>query len=949
MKKFLEKVAELILEKSQKDLLTTAIIFPNKRSEVFLKDHLKKKTTQSLWLPEMYTIDEFVVKASGLNEIDPVQIYFELFEIHKKLAGDDAREIEDFLSWAPIMLSDFNDIDNYLANPESIFSHLSEMRAMEEWNVDQKPLTDLQKNYLRFYNSLIDYYKLLHENLRLKNSAFKGMMYRSLAENVKSVSVNWPWKQFILVGFNALSESEKKLFDYLNSNFETDFLWDIDAFFMTKEGKMEAGHFIARMLDRWKLEEPRWIEDKLLNDTKKIEVLGTSKRIGQVKYTGNELESRFKNSATETTDTAVVLADENLLVPLLNSLPVIKNERGETIGYNITMGYPVSNGPFSQFISDWLELLIFQNEQVNQLFSSRHFISILNNPVVKITVDQEENSVSETLKNHLLKGRFSYFSEADVIEFVRKQKSQAASEVIKLLLLEDAIPTVFIESLIKILGYVKQALTNSDGSHFLLKEQLVLMIKLTKKLQGLVEINSNVLNLKALQKIVIQLIRRSEVNLKGEPLSGIQVMGMLETRNLDFKNIILLSANEGVLPKSDRLESFIPFDIRSAFKLPLPKDKTDVYAYHFYRLLIRAENITLVYNSESGQLGGGEQSRYILQLKSELAKLNPNIKIEEKLIDFPPPESRTGDKIEITKDKTVMDLIYKKLDSGLSPSSLSTFINCPLQYYFSKLLGLRIPEDLDKSIESDVFGSVVHGVLEDLYKDFVGTTIDADKLSQKLDDLDLLLQKHFKDEYEGGDLSSGKNFLTLKVARKYIQQFVKRDIIDLKKQARQLMAVEKEIQTTLELNGKTVLLRGFIDRIDTIDDHSPARLIDYKTGAVESKDLKLTDWDEMIIDPKHQKVFQLLFYTYLFEASGIEKNPEAGIFSLRKVSGGFIMPTLPDKASWEESKDTFESLLKELIGVLINPDLPFKQTEDEKNCNWCDFKNICNRHETNNF
>jgi CRISPR/Cas system-associated exonuclease Cas4 (RecB family) len=475
------------------------------------------------------------------------------------------------------------------------------------------------------------------------------------------------------------------------------------------------------------------------------------------------------------------------------------------------------------------------------------------------------------------------------------------------------------------------------------------MIKLTKKLQGLTETNINTLNLKALQKIVIQLIRRSEVNLKGEPLSGIQVMGMLETRNLDFKNILLLSANEGVLPKSDRLESFIPFDIRSAYKLPLPKDKTDVYAYHFYRLLIRAENITLVYNSESGQLGGGEQSRYILQLKSELSKLNTNIKIEEKLIDFPPPESKTGDKIEIPKTEDVMDLINRKLDSGLSPSSLSTFINCSLQFYFSQLLKLKTPEDLEKSIESDVFGSVVHGVLEDLYKDFVGKTIDVEKLKKRLDNIDELLEKQFRENYRGGDLTAGKNLLTVEVAKKYIQQFVRHDIAALRKQARQLIAVEEWVSTSLEINGKQVNLKGVVDRIDTGVANSPVRLIDYKTGGVEAGNLKLPGWEELIVDPKHQKVFQLLFYTYLFEADGKQKNPEAGIFSLRKVSGGFITPTLPDKANWEESKDTFEHLLQELIGELINPDLPFKQTEDEKNCNWCDFKTICNRHESNFF
>ena len=949
MKKFLEKVADFILEKKQEDLLTTAVIFPNKRSEVFLKDHLKKRTSKSIWLPEIYTIDEFFAKASGMNEIDPIQIFFELFEIHKQLAGDDAREIEDFLSWAPIILSDFNDIDNYMADPESIFLHLSEMRAMEEWNVDQKPLTDLQKNYLRFYNSLIDYYKLLQKNLATKNAAYRGMIYRSLASNIESISKSWSWKQFILVGFNALSESEKMVFDYLKSNFKTEFLWDIDSFFFTTEGKMEAGQFISKMLDRWKLSEPKWIEDKLLTGKKQITILGTSKRIGQVKYTGTELKKRYNNSVAGSLDTAVILADENLLVPLLNSLPEIKNDRSETIGYNITMGYPVSNGPYSQLVTNWLELLITQNEQSNNLFSVRHIILLLNNPVVKMIADQAGNPFSEKLKKLLFETSLTYCSKADIEKLIQKESSKLSGEVLDLLLLKNAGPEEFIDALINLLGEVKKVLLNSETGHFLLKEQLVLMFRLSKKLHGLVETNSKILNLKALLKIFTQLIRRSEVNLKGEPLSGIQIMGMLETRNLDFKNIILLSANEGVLPKADRLESFIPFDIRSAYKLPLPKDKTDVYAYHFYRLLIRAENITLVYNSESGQLGGGEQSRYILQLKSELSKLNTNLIIKDKLIDFPPPASKTGDKIEIPKSKTIMELIHKKLDSGLSPSALSTFINCSLQFYFSQLLKLQIPEDNEKSIQSDEFGSVVHALLEKLYKPFVEKNIDTRLLDKSLKNIEELIGNQFKENYKGADLTSGKNYLTVEVIRKYIRQFVNRDIAELKKEARRLIAVEKRLSYSIRVNGCQINLKGFVDRIDTRTGTGHDRLIDYKTGGVDARDLKLSDWEDLITDPKYQKVFQLLFYTYLFEAAGNAKNPEVGIFSLRKVSNGFLTPTLPDKASWEESQDTFERLLHELIGKLIDPELPFKQTEEEKNCNWCDFKNICNRHETNSF
>jgi len=949
MKKFLEKVSEFILEKKQGDLLKTAVIFPNKRSEVFLKDHLRKKTTKNLWLPDFFTIDEFVQKVSGLVNIDPVQVYFELFEIHKKLAGADAREIDDFLSWAPIMLSDFNDIDTYLADTERIFSHLSEIRAMEVWNTDGKPLTELQQNYLSFYNSLIDYYKQLQKNLLVKNAAYTGMSYRHLVDNIETKSKEWTWENFILVGFSALSLSEQKIFDFLNSGFNTEFLWDVDTFYFSRQGKMEAGSFISKMLEHFKHSKPKWVGDSLLKSKKKITILGTSKQIGQAKYTGIELKNRFKKTANETTDTAVVLADENLLVPLLNSLPEIKNEDNKTVGYNITMGYPVSNGPVSQFINDWLNLLISQAEQTDKLYSMRNFMSLLNNPVVQTICNQPGFSKTEEIKSLIVKAGFSLFSKEKFEELIRKVDSEKTEDLIALFLPKNPTPQEFTNALVKFLFVFKQSLNDTGQSNFLLKEQLVLMFKLTKKLQRLVDINFSLINLKALQKIVSQLIRRSEVNLKGEPLSGIQIMGMLETRNLDFKNIIILSANEGILPKSETIESFIPFDIRAHFKLPLPKDKTDIYAYHFYRLLQRAKNVTLVYDSESGQLGGGEPSRYILQLKSELSKLNTSIQIEEKLIDFPPPESSARDEIEIPKEAGVMELIHQKLISGLSPSSLSTFINCSLQFYFSQLLKLKSSDELEKSIESDVFGTVVHGVLEELYRPFVGSVINTSELSKRLTLSDKLLRNMFLEQFHKGELSTGKNYLTVEVARKYIQRFVTMDIAELKKQATQLLAVEKKFTTAIKVNGQKVILKGTVDRIDSGGSGSSLRLIDYKTGAVEPKDLKLKDWEDLILDPKHQKIFQLLFYTFLFEENNQKKNPLAGIYSLRKPSEGFLSAILPDDADWKESKETFQQMLDELISKLINPELPFSQTEDEERCNWCDFKNICNRKESSNF
>ena len=608
------------------------------------------------------------------------------------------------------------------------------------------------------------------------------------------------------------------------------------------------------------------------------------------------------------------------------------------------MGYPVSNGAFNQLLTDWMDLLIARNDHPKSYFSIRNFISLLNNPVVKLITGKPDMISSEWFVKHLFEVNTSFYSKKELDELLLSNNLKANNTVVDVLLADVFGPMDFINRLIQLLGIVKTTLNSDEKDNFILREELVLLLTLTKKMQRLVEVNETSINLKALQKIFIQLIRRSEINLKGEPLSGIQVMGMLETRNLDFKNIILLSANEGILPKVENLESFIPFDIRSYFNLPLPKEKTDIYAYHFYRLLIRAENITIVYNSNVGELGGGEPSRFILQLKSELADLNNNLHIAEKLLDFPAPAIGAENKIEIRKDKEVMKLIQDKVERGLSPSSLSNFINCPLQFYLSNILGLRSPDELEQSIESDVFGTVVHGVLEKLYQPFKGREIDTIKLKESLHSLDAIIHEQFENHYPGGDLKSGQNLLIVQVVHKYITRFISEDINKLKKEGRKFLEAEKMILADMMVNSQQVNLKGQIDRIDSSLLTGSIRLIDYKTGGVEARDLTLKNWDDLITDPKYSKVFQLLFYLYIYNKSVNDTTgTEAGIFSLRKLSGGLLTPKLPDKESWDDSIPTFELLLQQLIHDLLDADKLFTQTENEDNCTWCDFKNICNR------
>jgi hypothetical protein len=535
--------------------------------------------------------------------------------------------------------------------------------------------------------------------------------------------------------------------------------------------QMEAGRFIRELIAEWQIGEVNWIGDQLVKGEKNIRIIGVPKRIGQVKYAGQLLEELLQENVGVELDTAVVLADEKLLVPMLNALPDGGSQ--EKPVFNITMGYPLSNGPLNSFTMQWLNLLIGQQEGQDSRISILHFNALLNSPVVKLVAgsSQEPGQLVSALNER----NSPYLAAAEINKMFSQNADEDTKKLIQLFLRSCTDANEFVGLYIEFLRIARPVFVAEENKQLLLKEQFNAIVSLMKNMQILISESHEIINLKALQKILLQIIRRNEINLKGEPLSGIQIMGMLETRNLDFKHIILLSANEGIIPKSTVPESFIPFDIRSQFKLPLPKEKIDVFAYHFYRLLQYAQNITLIYNSEADELGGGEKSRFILQLKEELAEINKGVHLTEELLSIELSGPETDTNIVIKKSPAILEAIAGNASRGFSPSALNSYIQCPLQYYFAKILGLNPPESIDDSIESNTFGTIIHQVLEQIYTPFLGKQIDTTALKSSLKNLDHLLAVSFRENLYNADFSTGKNLLSFEVAKKYVQQFVEAD------------------------------------------------------------------------------------------------------------------------------------------------------------------------------
>lgn len=928
--KFLEKVADFLLEKCSAGFTETVVVFPNHRSIVFLKKYLNQKTASDLWLPDMMTIDELMVHLSGLTVIDPLIADFELFKIHQEIAGSEARSLDDFLGWAPLILNDFSDIDYYLADAEKLFDELSEIKALEKWNLGEKPLTDLQKNYLEFFRSLSTYYAKLHQRLLNEKLAYKAMAYRTLAENIEAViQKGLDWNHFVFAGINALTPSETNVVRALKEQTSVDYLVDADQFYYDKRGRNshEASVFLKKAVKELRLDPVSWIERHLLDDKKKIEVVGVPQQMGQVRFAGNKLFEWISEQTENLENTAVVLADEGLLMPLLSYVPVETRDE-KPIPYNVTLGYSLSESPLFHLITGWIDLLIAQ-ENSGRKFPLNELMIFLKNPVFEMYSPDTLSVLVTELKNEN-----NSFLESEKLKALCNQTEN--TNLYELFFDPVVDFSVLLKKLILFLQELQQTLEGQNG---LMYSQVALLFRVLKNLSIVLD-NASGLGLQAFRKILLREIQRQQVSLKGEPLTGIQVMGLLETRNLDFKNIIILSANEGILPKTGFQDSFIPFDLKRSYALPLPNTKTSVFSYHLFRLLQRAEQVVFVYNTEPDALGGGEPSRFILQMEHELTRANSRIHFSKRILPVTVENTELSSEISIERNAAVKEKLDELAQSGISPSAVNSFVNCPLQFYLKYLLRIKIPDNPETAIESDTFGNVIHGVLQKVYSRFKGKTIDPVVLKEMLKQLDPMLSDQFQEVYGQSDFIYGKNRLIYQVAREYLRRFLETEACN--NLPRKLLDVEAPLSQLLQIEGKTVLFKGKIDRVDLYD-QKVVQVLDYKTGRVEKKDVILKDPSHLFQDTQFSKALQVASYGWLY----LKNNPDitslrAGLISLRSSSGQVVNVTYNEDnlMSWISE---FETGLVQLLKQIFCDKEPFSQTRDTNHCTYCDFKNLCNR------
>jgi CRISPR/Cas system-associated exonuclease Cas4 (RecB family) len=453
---------------------------------------------------------------------------------------------------------------------------------------------------------------------------------------------------------------------------------------------------------------------------------------------------------------------------------------------------------------------------------------------------------------------------------------------------------------------------------------------------------------KTFRLIFRQLASQQRIPFYGEPLQGLQVMGMLETRTLDFDTLVILSMNEGILPASNTSSTFIPFDIKKQFGLPTYKDNNAVFAYHFYRLIQRAKKIHLLYNTEAGDLGGEEKSRFIFQLLNELKRYNPRINIKEDLLSVPASKIQRDSSISIPKDENVMKLLKEEAQKGFHPSSLALYINCPLQFYLSRLIRLEESEEPEDTIDNRILGIVIHESLKNLLEPYIGKSLTKDGLSLMLQQVSAEIKKQFLLAGAGADITSGKNHLIADVAEKMLRQMIRKEIQWMEDgQSPELVNLEKSFTSNLKISllqeTIEVKIRGTIDRIDRKGAH--LRIMDYKTGYVDNRQLNPGNWEKLFTDPNFSKAFQLLLYTWLYDRNqGSPDKLQAGVISLRAPGNGPVALIPPDKKELNRNLlDEFTAELQKLLAEILNNEMPFSQTTDENRCKYCTFQEICNR------
>ena len=853
MESFLKLVAADLYKHTEGNLAHTAVVFPNKRAGLFFNEYLAQESESPIWSPAYVSISELFRSLSPWEVGDPVKLVCELYKIFRR-ETQSTETLDDFYFWGEMLISDFDDADKNKVDTDKLFSNLQDLRnIMDDYtfiddeqeeairqffqNFSIERRTALKERFISLWDVLGNIYKGFRESLASQNIAYEGMMYRHVIEHLDVDKL--PYEKYVFVGFNVLNKVEHTLFTQLKDAGKAVFYWDYDEFYM-KENRQavthEAGEFIRRNLRDF----PSPLSGELfknLSKPKEVHYIASSTENAQARYLPQWIRN---NLTTPEKETAVVLCNEALLQPVLHSLPA------EVKHVNITMGFPLSQTPVYSFLIALLELHTHGFNFKSGRYTFQSVVTLLKHPYTRQLTGQAELLEKELTRNNRF---YPLPGELGKDEFLTRLFTPLSGNLNLCIRLSETLQQV---------AGIYQANTSgtedTDAFNQLYRESLFKAYTTINRFRTLIEEDELTVQSETFRRLLVKVLSATNIPFHGEPAIGMQVMGVLETRNLDFRHLVLLSVNEGQLPKSGGDSSFIPYNLRKAFGMTTIEHKIAVYAYYFYRLLQRAERITLMYNTSSDGLNRGEWSRFMLQFLIEW----PHPITRQFLEAGQSPQGTSPITVEKTPD--VMRRMQSLFDvranpkAKFSPSALNYYLDCPLKFYYRYVAGLSAPDEVSAEIDSATFGSIFHYAAEHIYKDLTthGKVINKEALETLLrnevklqDYVDTAFKKLFfnvpqneKPEYNGIQLINSA------VIARYLKQLLQND---LRYAPFTFIASEMEVDEPIDIQTPKGVIKsrigGIIDRMDSKD--GTLRIVDYKTGGdadtpphVESLDRK---------------------------------------------------------------------------------------------------------------
>ncbi len=932
METFLKQVARRIADTHPKDTDRVLVVMNNRRSVRFFQRQFNG-LGRPMFLPRTIIIDDLVAELGGLEIVPNEFLLFELYRIHTEIGGEERKykTFDEFISFGDLMLGDFSELDQYCVDARQLFDNLHALKGIGEWDIEGTELSPFQRDYLSFYRSLYNYYSRLHERLLSQGKSYSGMAYRNVAEHIDTLTDGCPWKAVYFIGFNAISECERRIIGEYVRRGIGHLITDNDPYFLAPE--QEAGHFLRKHMGEFP--EIRPSGNSLFGQENRcITVVECPEAVLQCKYAGQLLEQHpewLRDGEDE--HTAVVLADESLLLPTLNSLP----DSDEDYRVNISMGYAFTDSHMHLLAQRFLHLHRTCNDRG---YYCNDLIDLLGDPYIARLLG---NSLpASRLRTLLEKGNYIRCTAEDLHQLLDFQ-----SPIFDLQTVDSWIATL--TQLVADL--LNSGLLEDNNKERQAAGSLTVILDYLSQLQ---ETYHYIDTFDTLEKIYVRIARRHSIALIGEPLSGLQMLGVLETRNLDFHRVILLSTNEGMLPAGRGDNTLVPHELKQAFGLPTYREKDSVYAYNFYHLLLRAEEVYLLYSSESETMGKGEASRFIRQVESELA---PRFGIEVKHVvvnnNEPPRERKAerGERREEGKSEALMDKLRSMADKGFTPTGFDDYLECPLRYYYTKALRISHEDELADDLDASQLGTCIHNVLENIYAPFVGREVPVKALEEALQHLPEYLDREFHEYYLHGRAAEGRNHFFHSVAETQLRSLLKKEIALLKEGHRlEMVAVERPLDPHLlgyTPDGAPIRLRGKVDRIDRLD--GQLRVIDYKTGSLEDREIAYSSTPnrngEAVIPGKW---FQLMCYALLYARKSLStlhsplSTLQVGIYPLRHLQSGVRL------ASWDgvtlitpAMLDEFEGMLRDLCLELLDPAVPFRAANRKESCRYCDARPFC--------